>query len=803
VNGGATGQTAPRRAIWTAGLLLALCAALAVFCALKLKVVSDITHFLPDDSDAVTARLLRGLSTANVAQRTVLILGGAPAEVLTEASARIAAGLRAEPAIAGVERAVDDDAQKQLYELYFPHRYGMFSAEPERDYAALLSDAGLASAAGELVRRLGSADGAFVRKLAPEDPLLIFPRIVSRLDGARRGGLSVRDGVFFTNDGRRAVLFVRSRASALDAPEQRIVLGLIDREVAEARAALHAPLTVEKSGVGRYSVHAEQAVRADIERISVLSSVIIVAMVLLTLRSFRALLLVTIPTLFGAVFACAATLLIFGRIHGMTLAFGTTLLGVCSDYPAHLIGHHLLAPKGQQGSVTARAIWPAIRLGGLTTVAGLAGLGIAGFPGIRELAVFSAVGVLASLVATHRVVPVALGAGGAASGSTRALADWLAAGIRAVERRTALCWGLLAIALLLCVIGFSSLRFQDDLASWLPMPQALRSEDERVNASLLATDPGKLVVVAADSVDSALAANDRVAGALNAAIAAGALADYRGLHTLIWAPALQQRNLTALRAAPQLPARTLAAFEAAGVDAAQLAPFARAIASLPPPLTLKALLDSPLAPVASGFVLDDVETKHPPLLLTHLRGVRDPRALERALAAIPQARYFDQRTVLSTTYAAFRARAFELLAGGLFAVLGMVLARYRSLRRSLAAITPAVLASAATLSVLTMFGVRLDLFHVLGVLIVLSMGEDCGVFLVENDGGEDLPATALGIALACASTVASFGLLALSDIPALRSLGQVVSIGVLLATVFAPAGLVLLDRTARAERGHL
>ena len=162
------------------------------------------------------------------------------------------------------------------------------------------------------------------------------------------------------------------------------------------------------------------------------------------------------------------------------------------------------------------------------------------------------------------------------------------------------------------------------------------------------------------------------------------------------------------------------------------------------------------------------------------------------------ARFFDQRASLAATYAAFRSRALSLLAGGIIAVLGMVLVRYRSLRRSLAAVLPAVLASAATLSVLSLCGVSLDLFHVLGVLLVLSMGEDYGVFLVESDGGDDMPATALGIVLAAATTVASFGLLAMSEIPALRSLGQVVSIGVLLATVFAPAGLVLLDRKAGA-----
>ena len=51
----------------------------------------------------------------------------------------------------------------------------------------------------------------------------------------------------------------------------------------------------------------------------------------------------------------------------------------------------------------------------------------------------------------------------------------------------------------------------------------------------------------------------------------------------------------------------------------------------------------------------------------------------------------------------------------------------------------------------------------------------------------------LALALACASTVLSFGLLATSEIPALRSLGQVVGIGILLALLWSPAGLVLLS----------
>lgn len=776
---------------WVALMLLVLTAALGAYDALRLEVTSDITHFLPDDSDETTARLLRELTTASVAQRMVLVIGGAAPEVLVEASARIASDLERQASIAGVDHRVDDAAQRAIYDLYFPRRYGLYSDAPERDYARLLSSAGLERAAAELVRKLGGAEGPLIRRLAPEDPLLVFPRVLARLDHARQGGLGVREGVFFTNDGEQAVLFVRTKASALDAPAQRSALAAIERAVQDARGALHAPLTLEMSGVGRYSVRAERAIRSDIERISIFSSAVLVVLVLTFLRSFRALGLVLLPTVLGVVAATAATLFAFGRVHGMTLAFGSTLLGVCSDYPVHLLGHHVLGARDRDGSATARHIWPAIRLGGLTTLAGLAGMGLAGFPGIRELSLFSAVGVLASLIATRYVVPVALGRSGTAGPITRTAGSLLARAVAGIERRRALCWGMLALALGSSVVGLSSLRFQDDLASWVPMPEQLRKEDERVSARLLAMDPGKLVVVSGGSASAALDSNDQVAGVLDAAIQRGELGDYRSLHSLLWAPSLQARNLVSLYQVPQLGQRVLEAFDAAGVDPAQLVPFERGLKTPAEPLLLSDLLRSPLAPIASGFVIGDPNA---PMILTHLRGVRDPSALQRALAPIANARFFDQRAVLAETYGAFRTRAFELLIGGLFAVLGLVLVRYRSLRRALAAVLPAILASAATLSVLSMAGVALDLFHVLGVLLVLSMGEDYGVFLVESEGGEDMPATALGIALACASTVASFGVLALSDIPALRSLGQVVSIGVLLATVFAPAGLVLLAR---------
>lgn len=781
-------------ALW----LLVIVGALSAFCAVRFRVTTDITHFLPSGSDAWPARVLKQLSRSALGQRMILVLSsqGGDADALARASAELADRLGKHPELLRVQRGVPEDAQRQLFELYFPHRHQLYSGDPEREYAALLSDPGLAQAAGNLTRALGGVQGPFIRRIAERDPLLAFPRLLDRLQAARDGGLVLRDGAFFTADGTRAVLFVETRAPALDSAAQRDVLAQLASDFDAVRRAHGPGLTLESSGVNRYAVHAEQAISADIQRVSMLSTVALLLLFLVLFRSLRALLFVAATPLFAVLVATAATLAVFGTVHGATLAFGATLIGVSVDFPVHLLGHHVLGPATSGGHATLRAIWPAIRLGALTTVAGLLGLSLAAFPGIREMAFFSGVGVVGSLLLTRFALPHFLGQGGQSNRSQRAIAAWLAGRVAALRARPIASWSLLALALLLCAAGLPRMRFQDDLANWVPAPAGLRAEDERVRNEVLGSQTGRLLITSAPDMESALAANDRLAGLLAEAQRAGEIDGYRSLHALLFSEQLQRRNQAALNAAPALPERLTHALDAAGFTPEAFAPFFDELAHPPPPLRLPALLDSSLAPIASALVLDLDGT---PALLTHLRGVRDRAALERRLAPATQTRYFDQREFLSDTYAKFRVRTVELLGVGLLVVFLIILVRYRALRPTLAALLPAVLAAAGALALLALCGITLDLFHVIGVLLVLSMGEDYGVFLVESAAEPSLPATLLGLLLACASTVLSFGLLAMSAIPALRSLGQVISVGMLLSLVWAPAGLVLLKP---ARGGH-
>jgi predicted exporter len=123
-------------------------------------------------------------------------------------------------------------------------------------------------------------------------------------------------------------------------------------------------------------------------------------------------------------------------------------------------------------------------------------------------------------------------------------------------------------------------------------------------------------------------------------------------------------------------------------------------------------------------------------------------------------------------------------------------ARYRDARNALAALLPAVMAAAGTLALLGLFGVRANLLHVLSLLLVLSMGTDYGVFLVESAPSATWGATLMSLVTSSATTVLAFGLLGFSTTPALRAIGMTTGIGIIFSLILAPLALALTRHTA-------
>ncbi|MBL9100121.1 MAG: MMPL family transporter [Myxococcales bacterium] len=786
----ATGRRAIRAAIG-----FVLLAVLVVVCWRRLAVTTDITHFMADETDAKLAGISRELAQSELT-RTMILSVQADDPAAARAGARaLAAALAGHPEVAWLRVGPGSFDGEGIHRVYFPHRLQLL-ADP-----AELSDEGLRAAARELKRELGKPSGTFIKKVAPRDPLLLYPRQLKALEAARGGGLTIVDGQFMADE-THALVMLATHHSPFDAEAQRPLQAAIEAGFAEADAAAGGGLTLGRSAVARFALAAEQAMRDDISRISTVSTIGLLLLFVAVFRWPHLIVLAMLPLPLGVAAALAACLLIFGSVHGLTLAFGATLIGVCIDYSVHLLNHHLLDRRREGAEASARRIAPGLWLGALTTIAGFAGLAWTSFPGLREVAVFASVGVLVAALATLYWLPAMLSARAEAGRLQRAAASGVARAVEALGRRRRVVAGLPLTALLVAAIGLPQIRWTDDIKLLTVIDPAMLAEDERVRASVARMDGGRFVVAIGEGATlaaaeaAALDVNDSVRVRLAAARAAGELEEFRSLHTFVPGPTAQAASLNALRA-PGLAERLDAAFVAEGFNPGSFAGFFADVAQDPGALTLEVLAGSPLGDAVRPFRVELARggEGHAVAILSFVRGVKDGASLARRLADTAGAHYFDQQETMAAAYGRYRERTLELVTLGLVAVLAMVWLRHRRLTVALAAFAPAVLAAGASLGALALAGVSVGLLHVVALLLVLSMGVDYGVFLAETrDDPEGFAATVLSVLIACTSTVLAFGLLAMSASPALRAIGVTVGLGVLLSLVLAPAALLLGGR---------
>jgi predicted exporter len=783
-----------RRGLRAAIGLVLLCA-LALVCWRRMAVTTDITHFLADETDAQLAGISRQLAQSELTRTMILDVHGEDPAAARAAAKDMAATLQEHPEVGWLRVGPGAFDGEAIHGLYFPHRMQLL-ADPQE-----LTDAGLRAAARALKQELGRMTGTFIKKVAPADPLLLYVRQLRGLEAARAGGLTVEDGQFVTEDGH-ALVMLATRHSPFDAGSQAPLQLAIEEAFAGANAARGGGLTLGRSAVARFAIAAEQAMKADIGRISTISLAGLLLLFVAMFRWPRLIALLMLPLALGVAAALAVCLLLFGSVHGLTLAFGATLIGVCIDYSVHLLNHHLLDPRRSTPEVSARRIAPGLWLGALTTIAGFAGLAWTSFPGLREIAVFASVGVLVAVLATRYWLPAMIPRTAEAGSLQRAAASGLARAVTAMGRRRAVVAGLPIAALLVAAIGLPRIQWSDDIKLLTVMDAGMLAEDEAVRDRVARMDGGRFLVAIGRGADvaaaeaAALDVNDQVFARLVAAQAAGELAGFRSLHTFIPGPTAQAASLAAMRA-PDLPGRLDAAFTAEGFKSGSFAPMFAELERAPGPLQLAELAASPMGDLVRSFrvELGAGEAEKTVAVLSFVRGVEDAGALRGRLADVAGAHYFDQQAALAGAYGRYRERTLELVVLGLVAVFGMVWLRHRRAIVALAAFAPAVLAAGASLGILALCGLPIGLLHVVALLLVLSMGVDYGVFLAETrEDPEGFAATVLSVLIACLSTVLAFGLLAMSASPALQAIGLTVGLGVLLSLVLAPAALLLGGR---------
>ncbi len=783
------------RGLWRVGLWLAGVAACAAIVGTA-RFSADLSTFLPRSPSAAQEILVEQLRDGVVSRLILVAIEDAPPSVLAPLSKTMAAQLRTYPDFVSVNNG-DDQSLAKDRDFLWRNRY-LLSPDVSPEH---FTPAALRRALENDLQLLGSAAGAMVKTMLPEDPTGDMLRVIGQFQGGEHP--ASRDGVWFSPDISRALLVIQTSAPGFDADAQQRDLLLIDGALLAAKAATPGSQDARllESGPGVFTVRIRDQVKEDAFRLSILATLAVAGLLLLVYRSPVMLVLALLPVATGALAGIAAVSLGFGSVHGITLGFGVTLIGEAVDYAIYLFTQ--TAP-GRPPEETLPRIWPTLRLGVLTSVCGFSAMLLSSFRGLAQLGLFSIVGLIVAVSVTRWVLPVLLRRDFATVRSTR----FGPAIMRLVLRVRALRYPLLILVLAAAsLLAFRHGNLWDDeLSSLSPVSQQDQLLDRQLRNDLGAPDVRYMAVVNAPGEQQALAASETLGTSIQRMEGEGILAGFDSPAFYLPSESTQRARQAAIPAAPALRANLDQALSGLPFRSQTFAPFLAdaAEAKNQPLLDRDSLRGTNLAAKLDGLLIRRVGDW---TALLPLRGVADPDRLKAEIASSGQAGILllDLKGDSDRLYQSYRHQAMLLALLGALAIVALLFLSFRSPRRVYAVVAPLAAAVVVTVALLAASGGRLSIFNLVGLLLVVGVGSNYALFFERRDAGGEASARLLreriivSLMLANLCTVIGFGVLTFSRIPVLHGIGMTVAIGAILSLVFS--AILSMSKDDRDQAG--
>ena len=736
---------------------------------------TDMGDFLPH-SASLAQQVLAGQVNGGAASHIVLLgITGGPEPILAALSQKLAAQLRQQPDFIDVMNG-DDESFAGAEDFVWRNRYLL---SPGVD-AAHFSVAGLHGALLDDLALLNSELDPVMGPSLASDPTGEALRLLGQLDGGGSGPAR-QDGAWVSADGSTALLLVHTSAPGFDLDAQQQALARINGDFAHIRAAMPGARAtyLQTSGPGVFAVRTRDTTKHDVTRLSLLAMAGAAGLLAFAYRSPRVLLLGLLPIASGALAAIAAVDLAFGFVHGITLGFGVTLIGESLDYAIYLFTQ---TARGDSARDTLARIWPTLRLGALTSVAGFSAMLFSSFTGFAQLGLFSIAGLIAAAATTRFVLPHLIPRGFYAAG-----AEPLARPVQVIIRHRRAARGLLAVALLAAIAALLTHQgglWDGNLLDLSPIPAADQTLDQTLRHELGVPDLRYFVVFRAADEQLALRESEALTPVLDSQVAAHRLGGFDTPSALLPSDRTQQARQAALPDAATLRACFTQAAAGLPFSVPAFSPFftdaaaARTAllltpASLPPSLALR--FDSMLVRDGSFWVV-----------MLPLHDVNDPAGVARALEAAgpPGVTLTDLTHELGKLLTIFQTEAMALAVSGSLAVVMILLLGLRAPRRVAAVAAPLAAAVTMTAALLTLGGGKLSIFMVAGFLLIVAVGSNyCLFFERTAPGTPGWPRAVSSIVLANLCTVAAYGLMSLSHIPVLHDIGLTVAAGTFLSLV--------------------
>ena len=761
-----------RAAAWLLALWLLSLSLLGIYVVGTLRLSGDLRLFLPGPASPEQKLVLEGIGEGPASRLLLVALEGGAPEALADISQKLVDRLRESAAF----RYVDNGSAgvEAIPDIVAGYRYLLSPATDRRRLDAVT----LREALEDRLHDLSSPAAPLLERWIPSDPTFELLSLVESW-APRRAPRQIA-GVWFDAAGRRALLVAQTAAAGFDPDGQQKALAELDTAFEEARGNAVIGMTV--SGPGRFSALMKERTQNEATWLGSIATAGLLLLLAVAYRRPRVLLLASLPIASAALVGLACVSILYGEVHGITLAFGFTLIGVAQDYPIHLFSHQ---HRGLEPLANARALWPTLATGVASTCVAYLAFLASGVTGLAQLAWFTISGLAVAGLTTRYLLPRIAGKAFKDPADSVFMKSFAARLL--LPTPPALLSAAFVAACLAVVILAPAPFWEDDLGKLTPIPRPLLEQDARLRAELGAPDARYLAVISSGNQELALQMLEEEAPQLEALVSSGAIKSFDHAARYLPSARTQLRRRESLPGAEALTDALDTALRGLPFRAGVFDPFLAAVARARelPPLTLDALRGTPLgAPLE--VLLHERDGRH--IAIVAFSGVSAPDRLEQwAAAAGDGVTLIDLKRAAVELVVRQRVRVLWSLAIAAALLVLVVRIALRSWRRVRRVLAPVALSTLVVIAVFRAAGQPLDLFHLISLVLAAGLGLDYALFFEQAGMDRDARLRTLhGVLVSALSTLMVFALLSLSSIPVLRSIGITVTLGVLMNFLLAP-----------------
>ena len=732
------------------------------------KFDSSILSLLPESAQQPLVEQAIEQMSKDFSGRLVLMLSGENEQEVRTAVTSMAQKLSLLAELSKVFWRVEDAEASGLRNALFPYRYSVIDTSVRK---LLLS--------GEY-QRLN--DRALMRLFGPlstggdsilEDPFGLYSELM--INRSNELNLQISNSLLkVKNTELPSYLIVLSFDGDPFSPGlQHRLLGAI-----EAQQELM-PASVSISGMSGLLLHAaagaDQA-KSEISTIGLGSLAGIVFLMLFVFRRVKPLLLLLFPVAVGCIFASAMTLLIFGRVHLVTFAFGAGLVGVSIDYALHFLCERQVSTAGQ----VLHKILPGLLLGLFSSVMAYAAQALTPFPGLRQMATFSATGLCASWLTVVLWFPLMTVADTQRQLGIAGKLDRFRKKFPKLETNRVLLL-LLLVPLGLALQSIWNSSAQDDIRLLQTSPASIMKQEQSLHRALGISSSSRFLLISADTLEACLQKEELLITSLERLKIDGEISGFQALSSSLPSLRRQAENIELVQ---KLYDNQLASFYS--LIKVPRSGFTSAVSIRENTennlLTLEIWRRLPGSEGLKNHLVrqNDLVTATVIRFSGELSNSTKNR-LQAISATMTGVAFVDQVQNVSGLLGKYRVQIGTWVIAAYFFVFFVLLLRYK--KQVWRIVMPPLLASVFTLAILVQFEQGVNLFHLMALILVLGIGLDMGIFLMET---EEAPHTWLAVSLSAITSLLAFGLLALSDTPVLHHFGLTVACGLTLVWLLVP-----------------